>query len=202
MGQDSFNIGSGRTAKKSTQRARDPLPNNSVEQRHLRNDVLRAQVPIGSPMPFTGDTPPDGWLLCDGSELDRTVFAELFAVVGTKFGASGGAVFNIPDLRGRVVRGSDEASGRDIAPRAASATGGAASGAGSKQESHLETHRHRGANKNPMRGNDDGNGVGGNGGSWVTGPDNMQIGVENTDFGGADETTVKNQAMKFIIRYI
>ena len=44
-------------------------------------------------------------LACDGSEISRTTYNELFAVVGETFGAGDGATtFNLPDLRGAFLR--------------------------------------------------------------------------------------------------
>jgi microcystin-dependent protein len=70
---------------------------------------------------------PTGWLLCDGSAVSRTTYATLFSAIGINFGGGDGiATFNLPDLRGRFLRGVDRGAGRDpdAASRAASATGG------------------------------------------------------------------------------
>lgn len=46
----------------------------------------------------------DAWLLCDGRALLRTSYPELFDVIGTSFGATGGsAYFNLPDARGKAA---------------------------------------------------------------------------------------------------
>lgn len=56
---------------------------------------------------------PDGWLLCDGSPVSRATYKDLFAAIGTTYGAGDGVnTFNIPDLRGRVPVGVDGAAGR------------------------------------------------------------------------------------------
>jgi microcystin-dependent protein len=63
-------------------------------------------VPTGSVVAFGGGTIPSGYLACDGSAVDRTTYASLFAVIGTNFGPGNGVdTFNLPDLRGRVVVG-------------------------------------------------------------------------------------------------
>lgn len=63
----------------------------------------------GIVMPFAGTTAPQGWLLCDGSAVSRTTYAELFSVIGTTYGAGDGSTtFNIPNLAGRVVIGSSQ----------------------------------------------------------------------------------------------
>lgn len=62
--------------------------------------------PAGIIMPFAGSTAPQGYLLCDGSAVDRTTYATLFGVIGTTYGAGDGSTtFNVPDLSGRVVIG-------------------------------------------------------------------------------------------------
>ena len=57
-------------------------------------------------MPFAGTVAPQGYLLCDGSAVDRTTYATLYAVIGDTFGAGdGSSTFNLPDLSGRVPLG-------------------------------------------------------------------------------------------------
>lgn len=57
-------------------------------------------------MPFAGTVAPQGCLLCDGSAVSRTTYADLFSVIGTIYGAGDGSTtFNIPDLSGKVVLG-------------------------------------------------------------------------------------------------
>jgi microcystin-dependent protein len=62
---------------------------------------------IGSVAAFATDTPPVGWLECNGFALPREgVYANLFARIGTRFGEGNGATtFNVPDLRGQFIRG-------------------------------------------------------------------------------------------------
>ena len=62
--------------------------------------------PAGIIMPFAGTVAPQGYLLCDGSAVDRTTYATLFGVIGTTFGSGDGSTtFNLPDLGGRVPLG-------------------------------------------------------------------------------------------------
>ena len=71
----------------------------------LQKVVINAGV--GFVLPYYGETAPPGTLACDGSEISRTVYDELFAVLGTKAGAGDGSTtFNLPDLRGQFVRGT------------------------------------------------------------------------------------------------
>ncbi len=84
-------------------------------------------TPPGVIVPFSGATAPPGWVICDGAEYDGTdpAYAGLFTAIGTSFGGSGN-VFNVPDLRGRFLRGVDAGAGTD--PDATDRTGGDAVG--------------------------------------------------------------------------
>jgi microcystin-dependent protein len=59
---------------------------------------------------FGGTVPPAGWLICDGSAISRVQYAELFAAIGTTYGAGNGTTtFNLPNFKGRVAVGLDAA---------------------------------------------------------------------------------------------
>lgn len=63
-------------------------------------------VPPGSVSAYAGINVPGGWLHCDGSAIDRTIYADLFAAIGSTYGNGDGVTtFNIPNLRGRNVIG-------------------------------------------------------------------------------------------------
>lgn len=63
-------------------------------------------VPSGVVMPFAAATAPSGYFICDGSAISRTAYPELFAAIGTTYGAGDGSTtFNIPDMRNNVVAG-------------------------------------------------------------------------------------------------
>ncbi|HBN52222.1 MAG TPA: hypothetical protein DD465_24310 [Thalassospira sp.] len=69
---------------------------------------------IGSVTAFAMPTPPEGWLVCDGSAVSRTDYADLYAAIGTVWGDGDQiATFNLPDLRGEFVRGFDAGRGVD-----------------------------------------------------------------------------------------
>ena len=52
------------------------------------------------------NTIPLGWLKCDGSNVSRTTYSELFKRIGTIYGAGDGVnTFTLPDMRGRVPVG-------------------------------------------------------------------------------------------------
>jgi len=88
---------------------------------------------------------PDGFLYCDGSSLLRTAYPELFAEIGTAYGAVDGTHFNLPDLRGMFLRGQSDGTGQD--PDAGSrfadnAGGNTGDNIGSQQVHALESHNH------------------------------------------------------------
>lgn len=63
--------------------------------------------PTGVVLPFAGSSIPNGWLLCDGSAVSRTVYSSLFNVIGEAYGAGDGSTtFNLPDLREAVPKGA------------------------------------------------------------------------------------------------
>ena len=68
-------------------------------------------VPIGTILPFAGIEAPYGYILCDGSEIERTKYSDLYDVLGTIFDGSaplsGVGTFRVPDLRGRFPLGRD-----------------------------------------------------------------------------------------------
>ncbi len=93
-------------------------------------------IPAGSIQAYGGTTAPPGWLLCDGAAVSSAGYPELFAAVGTAWGngttgraaTAGVTNFNLPDMRGRFLRGADLGAGRDpnAGARAVSAIGGGA----------------------------------------------------------------------------
>lgn len=55
------------------------------------------------------------WFLCDGQAIDRQIYANLYAIIGTNFGAGDGVTtFNLPDYRGKFLRGLGGNSAADI----------------------------------------------------------------------------------------
>jgi microcystin-dependent protein len=103
-------------------------------------------VPPGTIVAYAGDTPPSGWLLCDGSAIGRAQYAALFLAIGTAHGEGDGTTtFNLPDYRGYFLRGVDMGAGRD--PDAASRTvpnpgGNSGDAVGSVQNDQLQSHKH------------------------------------------------------------
>lgn len=73
-----------------------------------------ALSPVGIINPYAGANAPTNWMLCSGQAISRTVYASLYAAIGTAYGVGDGSTtFNLPDLRGRVIAGIDNMGGSD-----------------------------------------------------------------------------------------
>ncbi|MGM0422482.1 MAG: phage tail protein [Pseudomonadota bacterium] len=141
-------------------------------------------VGVGAPPGLIGmcamDTPPEGWLVRDGAEISRTVYADLFAAIGTVFGdGDGSTTFNLPDDQGLFERAWD-------------AGGAVDSGRvfGSYQADELKSHRHSFAvaDSGINRGNTNATG-------------DSESGTKYTNYTGGSETRPKNRAYLAIIKY-
>ena len=94
--------------------------------------------PAGSIVAFAGETPPSGWLLCDGRQYSSLTYPELYDVVREKYAPEDEKqflikrnnasvlekTFYLPDLRGRVIVGVDGGVGRLTSNSTLGASGG------------------------------------------------------------------------------
>ena len=72
--------------------------------------------PAGVIVPFAGEVEqiPVGWMLCDGSSVSRSEYANLYNAIGVCWGVGDGSTtFNLPDMRGLFLRGVSGDSGND-----------------------------------------------------------------------------------------
>lgn len=62
---------------------------------------------VGEIIAYAGASSPNPsiWLVCNGASLLRADYPDLFAVIGTAYGASDVSHFNLPDLRGLTLIG-------------------------------------------------------------------------------------------------
>lgn len=71
-----------------------------------------ASVPVGSVFWLATQTAPEGYLICDGSAVSRTEYADLFAAIGTTFGTGDGSTtFALPNLQAAFIRGAGSQNG-------------------------------------------------------------------------------------------
>jgi microcystin-dependent protein len=175
-------------------------------------DVLSAQAlndnfavvgdPSGAIVAYAGDPSkvPAGWLLCDGSSVQRSMYPALFSAVGTFWGSADGLSFNIPDLRGRFLRGVSGISKNDpdcavrVVPAGSTATG--CNDVGTLQGDVVGAHNHsfliptagNGIGTNPVLGTSNT--------TVVIGPFSTSL----TGTGIATESRPKNVAVAYLIK--
>ena len=62
--------------------------------------------PTGSILMWPTSSAPSGYLICDGSAIDRSTYNGLFSILGTAFGiGDGSTTFNLPDYTDRFAMG-------------------------------------------------------------------------------------------------
>lgn len=143
------------------------------------NNVMNVGVPVGAVAYFAQDIPPFGWLKANGAAVSRTVYANLFAAIGERYGRGDGrTTFNLPDLRGEFIRSWDD--GRAIDRNRA---------LGSWQADEFRSHSH-GIGVNRMSDTDRG-----------SNPSTVSIDtVGQTDPAGGIETRPRNIALLACIK--
>jgi microcystin-dependent protein len=119
---DSMTVGSGMGGGKETR----PI---NANVRFILKYKVEAQLPAGLVIPFAGTVRTGleaDWLFCDGKKYNQTDYVDLFNAINTMHGGTG-SQFNIPDYRGKFLRGVDEGVGidPDAKARIAAAPGGA-----------------------------------------------------------------------------
>jgi microcystin-dependent protein len=71
-------------------------------------------------LPYAGANAPDGFLFCDGSEVERSKFPDLYDVIGSTYNGTtallGVNTFKLPDLRGRFALGKDNMDNNGTVP--------------------------------------------------------------------------------------
>lgn len=90
----------------------EELKQSATTQDELIADILTTMstlIPIGTVVPFIGNDPPQGWLLCNGQEVSQQVYPLLYNMLiqNNNFKTNTGNA-HVPDLRGYFIRGRDE----------------------------------------------------------------------------------------------
>lgn len=90
----------------------DPTANGDlVNKRFLDEQIALVgaeDVPTGVVLPYAGTSVPANFLICDGREVSRFTYQNLFNTIGIAFGTpSSSSLFRLPDVRGRVIVGRD-----------------------------------------------------------------------------------------------
>jgi microcystin-dependent protein len=167
---------------------------------HLAEDngASNSSVPVGTIVAFAGTTLPTGWLLCDGTLFStfNPLYTNLYAAIGNAWGGTSNISFNVPDLRGRFMRGVDGAAGNDPdkTSRTAIKTGGNTGNAvGSLQTDTLVAHQHTLGVESRIQTQTATQCYQVNGSNTTT--------LNGTSFVGGNETRPKNVNVNYIIKY-
>jgi microcystin-dependent protein len=177
------------------------ITTNTVPLAALVDAVKQALCPPGTVVAYMGSAPPAGWLLCNGASINRNDYASLYAVIGDSCGSENTAKFNLPDLRGRFLRGWDNGIGRDPdrAARIAMATGGfTGDKIGSIQADAFKNHTH--PITDTYTNSSQTSAQGGTGNTGATGTLEQADTTANSSTGGS-ETRPINAYVNYIIKF-
>ncbi len=90
------------------------LEADNVQQAIVELSARGSGLPAGAVQAFAMNTPPSGWLKCNGEAVSRTTYSDLFTAIGVAYGeGDGSTTFNVPDLRAEFIRGWDDGRGID-----------------------------------------------------------------------------------------
>ena len=154
----------------------DAYTKSESDDKFALKTELQKAIPVGSYLLYSSNTnTPDGFLRCDGSALDKTTYAALFAVIGYIYGRSGDK-FLLPNFSdGKFMRG----------------TGGKAAALGVVQQDEFKAHSH-GVGQQPGVGQSNNGGTGG----FVGQNSYIKSGIT-----GGNETRPYNMAVVVLIKY-
>ena len=176
------------------------IADNAVTLQKLATALQAFLVPTGTIQAFGSATAPTGWLVCDGTAVSRTTYADLFTAIGENFGqGDNSTTFNLPDFRGRFLRGMDGGAARDpdAAGRTAMNTGGnTGSNVGSVQDDQYASHVHPPASPATHSGLVALNNMNATGSFFGS----VAAVATNTGASGGNETRPKNAYVQFIIK--
>lgn len=80
---------------------------NDELKEYIKREIASAtHIPIGAIFAFPSEKIPEGFLPCEGQELSKIQYPELFQLIGTTFGGTA-KTFCLPDLQGQFIRGLD-----------------------------------------------------------------------------------------------
>ncbi|MDC4840272.1 tail fiber protein, partial [Acinetobacter baumannii] len=112
------------------------VPNKPLARQNLnvysKEEAKANGLPAGAIVYFAMNKAPTGFLKANFAAVSRTVYADLFAAIGTTYGAGDGVTtFNLPDGRAEFPRGLDDGRGIDVGRVI-----------GSRQSQQVQKHKH------------------------------------------------------------
>lgn len=140
----------------------------------------------------------DNWFLCNGQAINRVTYSELFSLIGTKFGAGDGTTtFNLPDYRGKFLRGLGGNSASDIYKTQAEGLPNIVSNGIGDFTSHNSTTKTEGAFTLKSLGGDN---VSGSGSTWYRNELSFDASKSSNIYGASSHVTPINQAVNYFIK--
>jgi len=104
--------------------------------------VTGTSLPVGTIVAFAGEltaeTPPEGYLLCNGASVSQSTYASLYNKIGTLYDNNRNAIvgkFWLPDLRQNYIKGAGNNGTYEIAPLPTNV--------GQFQGMSVQSHRHQ-----------------------------------------------------------
>ena len=86
------------------------LNNYDFSENIIPQKVYNPFFPCGAVVSFATKKAPDGWLECNGNAISRSIYANLFNIIGTTWGVGDNSTtFNLPNLNisGCFIRGGN-----------------------------------------------------------------------------------------------
>ncbi|NYT46347.1 MAG: tail fiber protein [Candidatus Methanofishera endochildressiae] len=164
----------------------DILTTGGLHYSKAEVDALAEKViPVGSILKMGGGANTlDGYFLCAGASVSKAAFPELFAVLGSIYGAPTATQFKLPDWRGYFLRG--QSNTRNM---------------GEVEEDMFKSHSHTRTSDNTQvisKGTDGKGRV-----NWDQNDDGHELdfGTQITGSTGGVETRPKNYPVKIFIKY-
>lgn len=171
--------------------------NQAANKSYADTAAASVGLPSGTVIQSFANNSPTGYLYCNGAAVSRETYSALFAAIGSSCGSGDGSTtFNLPDLRGRFLRGQDDGASRDPddASRTAMNSGGnTGDTVGSVQAGQYASHTHTYTAK-----------YNGSTGYWAlsqSGQANGSATTMTSGSNGGNETRPLNASVRFYIKY-
>ncbi|HIZ28887.1 MAG TPA: phage tail protein [Candidatus Adamsella sp.] len=155
------------------------LKTKLLNQNNYNLNINSNLIPTGCIISFSSYELPEGFLICDGSQLLIKDYPELYSIIGSIYG-NDGTNFNLPDFRGCFLRGYKKGESFEL---------------GKFQDHALQSHTHTYTAPNTQympRGDDRTNCV-----TYTLSPETSTPNNCNV----AEETRPKNYAVIYLIKY-
>ena len=106
-------------------------------------------IPTATIVPWSSSSVPTGFLECNGANVSRSTYADLFGIIGTTYGSGdGSSTFGLPDLQDNVAVGKSgtkalaSTGGANTTPVTASGNVGGSTANATLSTPQLASHSH------------------------------------------------------------